>query len=148
MHGNKSIFSPDAGIFFDDTHSAPSSPSRHSGYSVLSNDAQAQADSPQSGTIRYPGVVSFANTNEGAIIHTFGTLLKWRYEKDTHDPVSRMDHEVAFMNVANDAVTSIAIVHFTVPDSKYAQYFRLKEGPDIAITFAPDKSMETEPNER
>ncbi|CEL02383.1 hypothetical protein ASPCAL03554 [Aspergillus calidoustus] len=135
--------------FSSTTHTLPpSSPSRHSGYSVLSNDAQAQADSPQSGTIRYPGVVSFANTNEGAIIHTFGTLLKWRYEKDTHDPVSRMDHEVAFMDVANDAVTSIAIVHFTVPDSKYAQCFRLKEGPDIAITFAPDKSMETEPNER
>jgi hypothetical protein len=34
------------------------------------DDAQEQAVNPQSGTTRYPAVVSFANSNEGAIIHT------------------------------------------------------------------------------
>jgi hypothetical protein len=40
------------------------------------DDAQEQAVNPQSGTTCYPAVVSFANSDEGAIIHTYGTLIK------------------------------------------------------------------------
>ncbi|KAL3441242.1 hypothetical protein BJX65DRAFT_313988 [Aspergillus insuetus] len=104
------------------------------------DDAQAQAVNSQRGTIRYPAVVSFVNTNEGAIMHTYATLLKWRYQKEIHDAVSGMDHEVTFLNIANGAV--IATIRFTIPDDKIAQCFRPKEGSDIAVTFVPDRSAE------
>jgi hypothetical protein len=94
--------------------------------------------------IRYPAVVSFPTPNEGAASLAYGTLLEWRYSQESHDAICGQDHEIAFMCVASQAI--VATIRFTMPYSNIAECFRLKEGTDISITFAPDRSAASNVN--
>ncbi|RHZ43366.1 uncharacterized protein CDV56_100183 [Aspergillus thermomutatus] len=95
----------------------------------------AKHEVQESRIIRYPSQISFASLEEAAIVFSYGAFLEWRREKELHDSISSMDHKVGFLNVAGHGI--MAIMFYSMPDTKIAESFRVKEASNIVISFTP-----------
>ena len=49
-------------------------------------------DVEESRIIRYPPQISFASLK--GIVHSYGTFLEWKKEKEVYDNISKIDHKI------------------------------------------------------
>ncbi|KAJ9246999.1 hypothetical protein DTO207G8_8459 [Paecilomyces variotii] len=85
------------------------------------------------GMIKYPSFVSFPDLSTAAIALCYGSFVEWRREKEVYSELSRSQHQVAFVNVADKGI--LAVIKFAEPKLKQQEAFRLKDGDLLRMSF-------------
>ncbi|GAE00293.1 predicted protein [Paecilomyces variotii No. 5] len=87
------------------------------------------------GLIKYPAFVSFPDLSTAAISLCYGAFLEWKREKEIYSEMSKEQHEVAFVRVAEKGI--LAVLKFAEPKVRQQEAFRLKDGDLVRLSFRP-----------